>query len=122
MATEIKPLDIDGLKVYKKQNPVKFFRKFGDIDLDNLPEDFSIEVQKMKMLSLQPKTPLIDFSGAVAPKRELTPSEIVAEIARLTAKLPATVVEEKKEVEVNDVAPVSNNVEGGSTLENKEEI
>lgn len=104
------PLDINGLRIYKKQNPEKFYHKFGDIDLDNLPADFNINVQRMKTTASHPKTPLLDFQATKA----LTPDEIAREIARLQGMLPAQpvapVVEEKKE-------EVIENVDGGTTLE-----
>jgi len=38
--TTKQPVDVDGLRLYAKQNPVKFRQKYGDIDLDDLPENF----------------------------------------------------------------------------------
>lgn len=124
--TEFKSLDIEGLRIYKKQNPVKFFRKFGDIDLDNLPEDFNIEVQKMKVLQAQPKTPLLN----IEPAKPKTEEEIRAEVARLTAQLgTAPVVVSREEVvevlgeeevkKIEEESKVGGDV-GGDTLENKQ--
>lgn len=58
------PLDINGLRNYKRQNPVKFKDKFGDLDLDNLPEGFDIQAHKAQILAGKPKTPIIQSVGA----------------------------------------------------------
>lgn len=98
-----KPLDIEGLRNYKKQNPAKFEHKFGKLDLDNLPENFNIEAHKAMILEARPKPVLLQSIGA-------RPAEVVA---------PAPVAEpvvtpvEKTEEKVEDV-------NGGSTLETNE--
>lgn len=35
-----RPLSIEGLKVYKEKSPSKYVDKFGDLDLDNIPEEY----------------------------------------------------------------------------------
>lgn len=37
---ELRPIDIKGLKTYKKMSPSKFEAKFGDLDLDNIPQEY----------------------------------------------------------------------------------
>lgn len=36
----IKPLSIQGLKVYKSKSPSKYADKFGNLDLDNIPKEY----------------------------------------------------------------------------------
>lgn len=36
----IRPLSIRGLKVYKQKSPSKFEDKFGNLDLDNIPQEY----------------------------------------------------------------------------------
>lgn len=38
-----RPLSIEGLKVYKKMSPSKYEAKFGDLDLDEIPEEYMRE-------------------------------------------------------------------------------
>lgn len=35
-----RPLSIEGLKVYKEKSPSKWKDKFGDLDLDNIPQEY----------------------------------------------------------------------------------
>lgn len=51
MATETKPIDIEGLKHYRSVNPVKFMRKFGEVDFDNLPVGFNIHDYKTRVVA-----------------------------------------------------------------------
>jgi hypothetical protein len=34
------PLTLEGLKVYKEKSPSKYKDKFGDLDLDNIPQEW----------------------------------------------------------------------------------
>lgn len=91
MTTETRGLDVAGLKIYKKQNPAKFIHKFGDIDLEGLPDGTTLEdINKIRFAQLKklPKTPLLHELDAVDKNEEI--------------------VIEKKE-----------NVDGGKTLKTK---
>lgn len=129
--SKVTPLTIEALRVYKKQNPAKFAHKFGDLDLDNLPEGFTIEdANKIRYLRTQalPKPKLmtelqIQNINFAEPKKELTLEEVAAFLESKGLK----VAEKKDEIvaDTNDSITeqklVATNVEGGEILEDKKE-
>ena len=129
VGTEFKPLDIEGLKIYKKQNPAKFAHKFGDLDLDNLPEGFGQEdINRARFLRTQklPKPRLmseLEVREYGAPERkEPTMEEVQAFLAKngMTVTVDKVATEEKveeKEETVQTEVETTTSEDGGATLE-----
>lgn len=55
------PLNVDALRVYQKNSPSKWADKFGDLDLDNIPEEY-MKIRTVNVLN-QDGTHALDGSG-----------------------------------------------------------
>lgn len=74
-------LDTKAVAVYRKQNPVKFAQKFGDIDLESVPEGFDFEAYKWQVtqerkrreLSALPQSPVDEDGNDVEGYVPITP-------------------------------------------------
>lgn len=64
---DIRPLTREGLKLYKEKSPSKFKHKFGDLDLDNIPDDFDFDAHRKRIIAGLDKPEVI---------KGFTPSEI----------------------------------------------
>jgi len=55
----VSPLTLEGLKLYKEKSPHKFLHKFGDLDLENLPQGFDFNAHRKAIIANLPKPDLI---------------------------------------------------------------
>lgn len=61
---KIEKLTIEGLKLYKEKSPSKFLAKFGNLDLDNLPENFDLDAHRKAIIAKAVKPSLIEGLGS----------------------------------------------------------
>lgn len=109
-AVKMKPLDIEALRRYQEQNPRKFKMKFGDLDLDNLPEGFDIDLHKRNIVLGLPKTPLMNEINSIEN------ANLKEEIANLKKMLEEKGIT-KEEADINIIDKV--NLEGATNVKPK---
>lgn len=78
---KVNKIGIADLKVYAKKNPVKFVHKYGNIDLDNLPEGFENMIPYYKLLVARERSAR-ERAGIPQDMPEITPWNILPNIKK----------------------------------------
>lgn len=99
---EIKPLSAEGLKLYREKSPSKFKDKFGNLDLDNLPENFDFDAHRRAIIANKPKPELIMGLGIETGK-----TDFKAETPKVTPEVKEVeIVEAIEEVKPEPVKKI----------------
>ena len=114
-----KVLTIEDLKAYRKQNPVKFKHKFGDINLDNVEEGFNVNLYKYQVTQERVRRE----QQGIPQDFPITPEDFKVKVVKPKAKevdeVEETDEEESEDEKVQPDEAKAKNVKGGKTLKGK---